>query len=204
MVDPAGAEPGLRDGEPEPLLADQVGDGDPDVLEQQLGVATVLVVVVAEDRHRPHHGQARGVAGDQDHRLLPVPVGARVGLAHHDEDLALGVHGAGDPPLAPVDDVLVTVADDGGLDVRRVGRRHVGLGHRERRADRPLEKRRQPPLLLLGAPEHREDLHVAGVRGRAVERGRREVSGPTGDLRERRVLQVRESRAVALPVRGRG
>ena len=30
------------------------------------------------------------VPGDQDHALLAVPLGGRVGLAHHDEDLAAG------------------------------------------------------------------------------------------------------------------
>jgi len=46
---------------------------------------------------------------------------------------ACGFSAPGDPPLAPVDHVLVTVALDAGGDVGGVGGGHVGLGHRERR-----------------------------------------------------------------------
>ncbi len=204
VVDPAGAQSGLRDGEAVALVGDQVRRGDAHPLEPELGVAAVLVVVVAEDRHRADHGEPGGVPGDQQHRLLPVPGGVRVGLAHHDEDLALRVHRPGDPPLAAVHDVLVAVADDAGLDVGRVGGGDVGLGHRERRADLARQQRGEPPLLLFGGAEHRQHLHVPGVRRRAVERGRGEVAGPAGDLGQRRVLEVGQPGAVALSVGGTG
>ena len=135
VVDPARAEPGLRDREAGPSSPIRLLAGTRTSSKRQLGVAAVLVVVVPEDRHRPDDREPGGVAGDQDHGLLAVPVGVRVGLAHHDEDLALGVHRPGDPPLAAVEDVLVAVADDRGLDVGGVGGGDVGLGHRERRAD---------------------------------------------------------------------
>src|SRR6267154_1627196 len=88
VVDPARAEPGLGDGEPAALLVGQVGGGHSHVGEADLGVPAVRRVVVAEQAHAAADADAGGVPGYQDHRLLPVPFGARVGLAHHDEDLA--------------------------------------------------------------------------------------------------------------------
>src|SRR6185437_10519522 len=196
VVDPARAEPRLRDREPAALVADQVGRGHPDVAEHNLGVAAVLVVVVAEDLHAADDRHAGGVARHQDHRLLAVTAGGRVGLAHHDEDLRLRVQRPGDPPLVAVDDVLVAVAHDAGGDVGGVRGRHLGLGHRERGADLAVEQRPQPALLLLGGAELDEHLHVAGVRGRAVQRGGRQQQAAAGDLRERRVLQVGQPGAV--------
>ena len=75
VVDPARAEPGLGDGEPAALLADEVGGRHPDPVEHHLGVAAVRRVVVAEQPHAALDGDSGGVPGDQDHRLLPVPVG---------------------------------------------------------------------------------------------------------------------------------
>ena len=68
----------------------------------------------------------------------------RVGLAHHDEDLAVRVHRAGRPPLAAVDDVLVAVALDPGGDVGGVGGGDVRLGHAERRPDLAVQQRFEP------------------------------------------------------------
>ncbi|CAM5489885.1 3-phenylpropionate-dihydrodiol/cinnamic acid-dihydrodiol dehydrogenase [Streptomyces griseoloalbus] len=64
------------------------------LVEDHLGVAAVVVVLVAEHPHGPLHGDARGVPRDQDHGLLAADVRpVRVGLAHHDEDRAVRVHG---------------------------------------------------------------------------------------------------------------
>ena len=106
------------------------------------------------------------------------------------KNLAGGVHRPGDPPLAAVDDVLVTVALDPGGDVGGVGGRDRGLGHRKRGPDATVEQRLEPACLLLLVAEEREDLHVAGVGGRAVHRRRGEVAAAAGDLGEGRVLQV--------------
>ena len=76
VVDAAGPEPGLGDREALALAADQVGRRHPHVVEPHLGVAAVVAVVVAEDVHAADDLDARGVALDQDHRLLAVPVGA--------------------------------------------------------------------------------------------------------------------------------
>jgi hypothetical protein len=74
-----------------------------------------------------------------------------IGLAHHDHDPATRIERAAGVPLAAVDDVLVTVARDSGVDVRRVGRGDFGFGHREGGADFAGEQRLQPLLLVFAS-----------------------------------------------------
>ena len=75
---------------PPPSSPIRFAAGHPDVVEHDLGVAAVVVVLVAEHLHAAPDLDAGGVARHQDHRLLAADVGAvRVGLAHHDEDLAV-------------------------------------------------------------------------------------------------------------------
>ena len=158
---------------PVALLADQVRRRHPDVLEARArrgrrarGRRTRSTVI---GRDRPSSpGVSRGT------RIIDCcrcRAAVRVGLAHHDEDLALGVHRAGDPPLAAVE--------------RRTRRRRARCGsrcwwrrRRRRRArssrtpsgSRPSSSGVEPALLLLGRAEHRQHLHVAGVRRGAVQR----------------------------------
>ena len=51
----------------------------------------------------------------------------------------------------------------------RIGAGHLGLGHREGRADVALEQRGKPALLDRFGGVEVEDLHVAGVGRGAVE-----------------------------------
>jgi hypothetical protein len=74
-----------------------------------------------------------------------------VGVArHHDQHAAVRVRHAGDEPLAAVEHEFIALALHGGLQVGRVRRGHVGLGHREGRADRSVQQRHQPALALRG------------------------------------------------------
>ena len=108
----------MGDHEAHPLAGDHVLGRHPDVGEADLRVA--LVVGVAEHRQVPQDLDARGIQRHEDHRLLLVGRGVRVGLAHHDQDPAVGVIGVRGPPLAPVQDVLVAVALDAKRDVGRI------------------------------------------------------------------------------------
>ena len=119
------------------------------------------------------------------------------------EDLAVGVPDAGRPPLAPVDHHLVAVDDRRGLHVGGVGRRDVGLGHRERAADPAVEQRLEPLRPLRVGAVAQQHLHVAGVGRVAVEDERRDRRAP-GELGDRRVVDVGEPLAVPAGVlRGR-
>ena len=194
VVDAPRPEALLREPEALALLAEQVRGRHADVVVDDLGVAAVRPVVVAEQARRAHDVDARRVLGHQDHALAPVPLGVRVGHAHDDQQLAARRHRPRRPPLAPVDHVVVAVALDAGGDVRRVRGRDVGLGHRERRPDPPVEQRIQPARLLLRRAEQREQLHVPRVGRRAVERLRSHPRVAAGDLGQRRVLQVGQAR----------
>jgi hypothetical protein len=96
---------------------------NPHVGELHLG-GTVGHPEEAEHGKGPDHVHARGVLGDEDHRLLAVAIRVvRVGLAHEDDDVAARMGGVRRVPLPSVDDVLVAVTNDGALDVRGVTRR---------------------------------------------------------------------------------
>src|ERR1700691_2271472 len=89
VVDAARSQPCLRDGEPVPLAGDDVLVGDVHVGAVDLGVAAMRPVGVAEHpRPRPAR-QPRGIGGDKNHGVPPVPAGGFAGHAHHDEDLAV-------------------------------------------------------------------------------------------------------------------
>ncbi len=92
-----------------------------------------------------------------------------------------------------VDDVVVAVPRDAGLDVGGVRRRDLGLGHGEGGADLAFEERLQPLLLLLGRAVALDRLHVAGVGSRAVE-GLGRDGRASHDLAERRVLEIGQPR----------
>ncbi len=116
-------------------------------------MAAVRAVVVAEHAGRALHRHAGGVRRHADHALPPVALGVRIGHAHHDQQLAPRGHRAGRPPLAPADHVVIAVPGDAGGDVGGVRGGDPRLGHRERRADLPVQQRVKPPLLLLRRAE---------------------------------------------------
>ncbi len=101
-MDAPGSEPSLRHREALALGAEHVRDGHPDAVEADLRVAAVIAIVEAENRERSDDGHARGVAWDEDHALLAMPFGARIRLAHDDEQRRVGVHGAVDHHFRPV------------------------------------------------------------------------------------------------------
>ena len=194
MVDAAGPQAALGDLEAAALPQDEVVGGHPHAVEVHDAVAVGGVVEAKQGQHALHP-QARGVAGHQDHRLLEVGGGGGVGAAHDDEHPAARIADARGPPLGAVDDVVVAVALDAGLDVGGVAGGHVGLGHGEGRADIAIQQGNQPLGLLGRRAVAGQDLHVAGVGGRAVE----DLGGPhdaAGDLAEGGVLLVGEASAV--------
>ncbi len=168
VMDAAGAEAALGDFEAAAFAEEEVFGGDTDVRERQFAVA-VGTVVVAVDGEEAFELDAGGVEGDEDHGLLLVAGGGGVGFPHEDDDFAVGFAGAGGPPFAAVEDVMVAVAFDGGSDVGGVGGGDVGFGHAEDGADFAIEEGGKPLGLLGGGSVAMEDFHVAGIGGVAVE-----------------------------------
>ena len=196
VVDAARPEASLGDGESAALFTDQVRHRHPDIGEPQLGMAAMVVVVVAEHLHATQHLEPRGVPGNEDLRLLAMALRTGVRLAHDDEDGTVGIHCSGDPPLASVDHVVVAVTHDGQLDIGGIGAGHVWLGHREGGPNLSGQQWLQPLALLRFGAEFIEHLHVSGVRCGTVEDGGRQLDTPAGDFGERRVLQVGQTGAL--------
>ena len=96
-----------------------------------------------------------------------VRSGVGIGDRHHDPER--GAFCAGREPLVAVDHVVVAVAHRAGAERRRVRPGHLGLGHREERADLAGDEREEPALLLLVGAEQVQDLGVAGVGCLAAE-----------------------------------
>ncbi len=105
VVDAARTEPRLRHRETAALLAEQIRDRHPHLVERDFGVAAVLAIVVAEDGQRAHDGDSRRVPPHEDHALLAVPLSRGIGLAHHDEERSIRIHRAGRPPFAAGDHI---------------------------------------------------------------------------------------------------
>ncbi len=132
------------------LAADDVGGGDPNVVEDHvagLGATLAhLLVGLAE-------AQALRVGGDNEGRDAG---GAGTVGARHQRERA-GAWRVGDEPLAAVDDVVVADALGPGLDRRRVGA-GVGLGQGERHDQLAARYTRQELALLHLGTIHQDAL----------------------------------------------
>ena len=78
---------------------------------------TMWRIVVAKYWQRTNHFQARSVHRHQNHRVLLVPWGIRIGQTHKDHDLATWVTSTGSPPLTTVDYPLIAFATGIGLHI---------------------------------------------------------------------------------------
>ena len=161
---------------PSPSRADQVGRGHPHVAEHDLGVAAVVVVVVAEDLHaaaaRTRRGcrgepgsSTAGGAGSAAGSVLPITMkisacGFSAPVIHHLRPLITYSSPSRSMRVA----MLVASEDATSGSViandERISPSSSGCSQR---------------LLLLRGAEHGEHLHVAGVRRGAVQRGGRQV-----------------------------
>ena len=119
-------------------------------LEGDLAVAERLVVLAERGEHPLDRDARRPRAARATIECWRCRCGLGVGEAHEDADLAVGVAGAGRPPLAAVEHDLVAVEGGGGLHVGGVGAGDARLGHQEGAAHPPVEQRLEPLLLLLG------------------------------------------------------
>ena len=132
------------------------------------------------ERCRPHphlgaHGAAvdAGKLGRDEERRDPPAPAARAGRREHDAHVAH--RSEGDVRLVTVESVAATGQRVGGGRHREGVRAGVGLRHRERTDERPVEQARHPPRLLLGGPVSLE--HQLGAQHLTRERERQPVVG---------------------------
>ncbi len=156
-------------------------------------------VVIAEHRQHLFNRDAWGVERHEDLRLLLVARIIRTALAHQDRDLAARIADARRPPLATVDDVVIALALDAGLDVGRVRRGDRRLRHQEGGADFAVHQRPQPFALLLAVAVADEHFHVAGIGRGAVEHLGSELDA-AHMLGAQRVFEVGQAGATELVV----
>jgi hypothetical protein len=183
------AKPDLGDLEPVALLQQAVLERDLEPVELEFAYAAMLV--------RPHVGDAPDdapvrivLAVEEGREAAPRVVGG----ARHEDEVA-GDGGAGDEPLAAMNNVTVALA----FRLRQhhaagVGARTgVRLGHHEGRPHFSVDDRLQPGVLHLLAGQHLvEQAHVAVIRGLAVEDDGPEYR-PVGFLVERRPADERKA-----------
>ncbi len=168
VMDAAGTEPSLGDGETRSRCADQVFTRDAHAIEAQLGMA-VGGIVITEHLQRPDDLQTVGIGRHQHHRMSGMGRGVGFDDTHDDQHSAIGVAGTGGPPFAPVEHQVVAVGPNAQGDRGGIRGGHVRLGHGEAGADLAGQQGRKPALFLGRASEQVQHFHVAGVRGIAVE-----------------------------------
>src|SRR5215471_8412865 len=111
MVDAPWAQPPLRDLEPAALAEEDVRGRHSDILEDDLGMA-VRRVVIAEHAQGPDDRDARRIHRHEDHGLTLVRRRLGISEPHENGELAALIHGAGGPPFAAVDEIVVAIASD--------------------------------------------------------------------------------------------
>ena len=132
---------------------------------------------------------ARCVGWHQDLGLLGVAAALERGLAHDDRDFAARVAETGRPPFAAIDHIFITIADDRGFDVGRIGGCNGRFGHQKGRADFTVHQRAQIFFFLLQGAVAVEHLHIAGVGSGAVEHFGRETDA-THFFGAQRIFQI--------------
>ena len=165
---------------------------DPEIVDHDLGVPGRSVHRLdLADLVPAVGGQVDEERGVRRLRHLGIVLGAG------DEDREVRPVGVGDEPLVPVEHPLLAVLVALGLDQRRIGPGHLGLGHREARPRRARAQRAEVLLLLLVRAPVEERVHVALVGRLAVEHPRAVVRLRRLGLHHRQ-LDVAEPHAAPL------
>ena len=176
MGEPRRREPHLGVAVALPDLSEHLIRIDPKIVEPE------LVVSPGEARFQsllPAHRLDGGVVVvDEKHRRAAAALDALGGAGHDDVELRAIV--AGDEPLAAADHPVVAVLAGGGGEHAGIGPGPVRLRHREARADLAGGQRAEPLRLLLVVGDDFQQMHVALVGRRAVERLRPEQRVPGG------------------------
>ncbi len=103
----------------------------------------------------------RRIKGDQYHPVLVKPIALGVGNTHHYGNPASGISRPTAPPLASVDNVVVSTLSNGALYIGGIAGCYGRLRHAEARTYLASQERLKPHLFLLVAAIEMEDFHIA-------------------------------------------
>lgn len=143
-------------------------EGDLDIIKANVAVAVRGVIITIHTQHAVHD-ETGDIGRNQQHTLSLIWVWVvGVCLSHDDEDLAAIVASARGPPLAAVEDVMVSLALNSELDISAVTAGNVGLGHEETRPDLAIHQWLQPFVFLCGRAISSNDFHVSRIGCGAV------------------------------------
>ena len=148
MMNARRAETDLGDLETLPFFANQVRPGNTCIVEGEFADRGG-VILTAHPAQRPDQADAGRIHRHNDTGMAAGALRIRIGHAEYDQETAARMGGAGDEPFAPVDDVVVLIANDRGGDIGRIGGGHIGFGHPEGRTGLGFEQRPQPARLLF-------------------------------------------------------
>src|ERR1700728_2580446 len=105
---------------------------------------SVRSIVIAKDRQGTQHFYSWRFHGHQHHRLLSISHGRWIRLAHENDQFASLIASAARPPLASVNDVVITIPTNRTLDICSIAGCHGRFSHGKTRPDRSVKKRQKP------------------------------------------------------------
>src|SRR5260370_22897329 len=119
MMNSRRPEADLRDFKAFAFFAKQVRSGYPDIVEGELADRG-YVILTAHPAEPPDQADAGRIHRHDDAGMPAGWLGTRIGHAQPDHEAASRMRGTGDEAFTPVDDVIVTIADDCGRDIARI------------------------------------------------------------------------------------
>ena len=193
MVDAPRAQAGLGYFKPAALAQQDVAHRHPYVFKNDFHVP-VRRVVIAHYMQRAQHRDTRCVGWHQHHALLGMAGCLWIGFPHQDVDRAARITRARDPPFAPVDHIVISIALDAGGDVGGIAGGHAGFGHGKGGTDFTVKQRLEPAAFGVLRTKAGHGFHVAGIGRGTVEN----FAGPEHaphDFGQRGVFLVAQARA---------
>merc|ERR1711865_1346081 len=112
-MDATGSKTALCDLKSFALTQYHVGLWHAHIIKDNLSV----IMLFAKDSQGPEDLDTWRITWYQNHRLLCMHWTCETGLAQKDKDFALRPDGAGDPPLVPIDHVVISICINAAADI---------------------------------------------------------------------------------------
>ena len=161
VVNPAAAEPGLRDDERATARTEHVIGGNPDILVPHITLAAPAAERLVAEPDITQHVDARRLRGHDEHRMTLIRRG--IGIRHRHHDQKRRHRRKRREPLLAVDHPVIAVLDRAGGELLRI-RATLWLGHREAGDDPIVQQRLEITLLEFGSAVVGQNLAVPGIR----------------------------------------